>query len=230
MELRPVLQIRLGQVLSPPASVPRAQSALLAITAGAALLSLVDTPYPALAPLQNLPTLAIVAGIWLSLRRWPMPTSAVVCACVFLWLHTLGGRYIYSFVPYEDWARALGLPSPAEKLGLARNSWDRLVHFSFGLCWAHPISAWLMRHKAISPRLAIYIAVEFVLAGSAVYEIFEWVLTLFMAGPDALAYNGQQGDPWDPQKDMALAGSGALLAAVCLRVRLGLRQARPERA
>lgn len=49
-------------------------------------------------------------------------------------------------------------------------------------------------------------------AGSAVYEIFEWLLTVFMAGPDALAYNGQQGDPWDPQKDMAIAGLGALLA------------------
>lgn len=200
-------------------AVPRAQSVLLALTAGAALLSLVDTPYPALAPLQNLPTLAIVGGIWLSLRRWPVPTSAVVCACLFLWLHTLGGRYIYSFVPYEDWAHALGLPSPAKTFGLERNSWDRLVHFSFGLCWAHPISIWLMRHKGLSRRLAIYIAVEFVLAGSALYEIFEWMLTLFMAGADALAYNGQQGDPWDPQKDMALAGSGALLAATVLRLR-----------
>lgn len=147
-----------------------------------------------------------------------MPTSAVACACLFLWLHTLGGRYIYSFVPYEDWARAVGLPSPAETLGLARNSWDRLVHFSFGACWVHPISTWLSRHRRLSAALATYIAVEFVLAGSAIYEIFEWLLTVFMAGADALAYNGQQGDPWDPQKDMALAGIGAVLAAVVLRV------------
>ncbi|MFD1959051.1 DUF2238 domain-containing protein [Novosphingobium panipatense] len=41
-----------------------------------------------------------------------MPTGAVLCVCVFLWLHTIGGRYIYSFVPYEDWARALSVPSP----------------------------------------------------------------------------------------------------------------------
>lgn len=216
MELRAVVQVRLGQVLS----VPRSQAVLLALTAAAALLSLVDTPYPRLAPLQNLPTLAIAGGLWLSLRRWPMPTSAVACACLFLGLHTLGGRYIYSFVPYEDWARALGLPSPAASLGLARNSWDRLVHLSFGLCWVHPISSWLARHRGLSPRLATYIAVEFVLAGSAVYEIFEWLLTVFMAGPDALAYNGQQGDPWDPQKDMALAGLGAVAAAVFLRLRV----------
>lgn len=207
--------------------MPRCQAVLLVLTAAAALLSLVDTPYPRLAPLQNLPTLGIVAGIAWSLRRWPLPTSAIACACVFLWLHTLGGRYIYSFVPYEDWARTLGLPSPAANLGLARNSWDRLVHFSFGLCWVHPISTWLARHKGLSAALATYIAVEFVLAGSAVYEIFEWLLTVFMAGPDALAYNGRQGDPWDSQKDMALAGLGAVLAAVGLRWR-AQRMLRPS--
>jgi putative membrane protein len=203
--------------------VPRAQAGLLGLTAVFAVASLIDTPYPGLAPLQNLPTLAIVAMLALALRRWPMPTSAVACVAAFLWLHTLGGRYIYSFVPYEDWLRAVGLPSPAASLGLARNSWDRLVHFAFGLCWVHPISTWLARHRALSPRLATYIAVELVLAGSAFYEIFEWLLTVFMAGPDALAYNGQQGDPWDPQKDMALAGIGALVAATFLRLRARLR-------
>lgn len=208
----------MGQVLIPN----RTQAVLLGLTALWALVSLIDSPYPSLAPLQNLPTLVIVAGLWLALRRWPMPTSAVACACLFLWLHTLGGRYIYSFVPYEDWARAVGLPSPAVTLGLQRNSWDRLVHFSFGACWVHPISAWLARHRKLSLSLATYIAVEFVLAGSAIYEIFEWLLTVFMAGPDALAYNGQQGDPWDPQKDMALAGIGAVAAAGFLRLRTRL--------
>jgi len=199
--------------------LPRVQLALLLAVALAALVSLVDTPYPRLAPLQNLPTLAILLLIGLGLRRWPMPLGAVVCIAVFLVLHTIGGRYIYSFVPYEDWAQALGLPSPAAALGLQRNSWDRLVHFSFGACWVHPISTWLSRHRGLSPRLATYMAAEFVLAGSALYEIFEWLLTVFMAGADALAYNGQQGDPWDPQKDMALAGCGAVAAALWLRVR-----------
>lgn len=196
-----------------------AQLVPLGLTAAAALFSLVDTPYPRLAPLQNLPTLAVVALIALSLRRWPMPTSAVVCVCVFLLLHTIGGRYIYSYVPYEDWARALGLPSPAATFGLRRNSWDRLVHLSFGLCWIHPISTWLSRDKGLPLSLATCIAIAFVMAGSAIYEIFEWLLTVFMAGPDALAYNGQQGDPWDSQKDMALAGLGAVVAAAWLWLR-----------
>ncbi|WP_159830376.1 DUF2238 domain-containing protein [Novosphingobium sp. TCA1] len=199
--------------------LPRGQILLLVLTGMAALFSLLDTPFPRLAPMQNLPTLAILAGIGASLRRWPMPTSAVSCVCLFLALHTIGGRYIYSYVPYEDWVRALGLPSPAALLGLERNSWDRLVHFAFGALWVHPISCWLVRYKALSPTFAACIAVGFVLAASALYEIFEWLLTVFMAGPDALAYNGQQGDPWDPQKDMAIAGLGGLVAALVLRVR-----------
>lgn len=145
---------------------------------------------------------------------------------MFLILHAIGGRYIYSYVPYEEWAGFLGLPSPKVTLGLERNSWDRLVHFSFGMCWVHPISTWLGRHRRIPLGLATYIAAEFVLAGSAIYEIFEWLLTIFMAGPDALAYNGQQGDPWDPQKDMMMAGAGALCAAAWLHCRAILRSGR----
>lgn len=206
------------------AKVPRSQLVLLGLTAAAAVFSLIDTPYPRLAPLQNLPTLGVVAAIAVASRRWPMPTSAVVSICLFLLLHTIGGRYIYSNVPYEAWAQEAGLPSPDKALGLTRNSWDRLVHLSFGLCWVHPVATWLARHRGLTLALATYIAVEFVIAGSALYEIFEWLLTVFMAGPDALAYNGQQGDPWDPQKDMALATLGAVLAAIWLRLRARLRR------
>lgn len=201
------------------AGIPGPQALLLGATAAGALFSLIDTPYPALAPLQNLPTLVIVAALWLALRRWPMPNSAVLCIALFMALHTIGGRYIYSYVPYEQWLAALGLPSADHAFGLPRNSWDRLVHFSFGLLWAWPIACCLSRHRGLSLGLATYIAVEFVLAGSAIYEIFEWQLTVVMAGPDADAYNGQQGDIWDPQKDMALAGLGAVTTALWLRLR-----------
>ena len=51
-----------------------------------------------------------------------------------------------------------------------------------------------------------------VLSASAVYEIFEWLLTVVMAPQHAEAYNGQQGDLWDAQKDMALSFGGSLCA------------------
>ena len=97
--------------------------------------------------------------------------------------------------------------------------YDRLVHLGFGLLLVHPVGALLSRHLAVRPKLAIAVAVCFVLAASALYEIFEWLLTLCLAGPAADQYNGQQGDIWDAQKDMACAGAGAIAAAIWLVVR-----------
>ncbi|MFM5924494.1 MAG: DUF2238 domain-containing protein [Novosphingobium sp.] len=200
-------------------TLPRPQLALLGVTALFALISLIGSPYPDLAPLQNLPTLVIVSGLALALRFRPLPNSAVWCLCAFLWLHTVGGRYAYSYVPYDQWFSALGLPAPSAVFGLTRNGYDRVVHFSFGLLMVHPIAEFLERSGWVSRAVALYIAVEFVFAGSALYEIFEWLLTLVMAGPDANAYNGQQGDTWDAQKDMACAVTGALSAAGFLTLR-----------
>ena len=88
--------------------------------------------------------------LWLALRRWPMPTSAILCIAAFMALHTIGGRYIYSYVPYEQWLGALGLPSIDHAFGLGRNSWDRLVHFSFGALWACIV----VRIAKVNDRLA----------------------------------------------------------------------------
>ncbi|MDG2370574.1 MAG: DUF2238 domain-containing protein [Flavobacteriales bacterium] len=48
---------------------------------------------------------------------------------------------------------------------------------------------------------------------SVFYEVFEWMLTL-INGDIATDYNGQQGDVWDAQKDMALAMLGSTLTAL----------------
>jgi putative membrane protein len=48
---------------------------------------------------------------------------------------------------------------------------------------------------------------------SAAYEVFEWALAVIAAPDFAEKYNGQQGDFWDPQKDMALALAGSSLTA-----------------
>ena len=202
--------------------LPAGQRILLITVAIAAPLSVIDSPYPDLAPLQNIPTLFAVAGLALALRRWPLPTSAVACLSAFLLLHTLGGRYAYSYVPYDAWGRALGLPSLSRLLGLRRNDYDRLVHFFFGLLLVPAIAAMLAGHLGLRRGPAVYVAVAFVLAGSALYEIFEWLLTLTMAGPAAEQYNGQQGDIWDSQKDMACAAMGAILSAIHLTLRYQL--------
>jgi putative membrane protein len=55
-----------------------------------------------------------------------------------------------------------------------------------------------------------------VLAASAVYEIAEWAVAMIFAPDWAEAYNGQQGDIWDAQQDMALAWVGSMVGAMVI--------------
>lgn len=175
-------------------------------------------PFPDVAPLHHLPTLALILAAPFLLRRWPLSTAAVACIAIFFALHTIGGRYTYADMPYDSWAAALIGTSISELFGFERNHYDRLVHFAFGALIIRPTLELLDRHVEVSPKLAAYVGIESVIAVSALYELFEWLLTLVVAGPLAENYNGQQGDIWDPHKDMALAALGALIALGALKL------------
>lgn len=199
--------------------VPRPQLLMLGALAVALAVAQINQPYPGVAPLHHIPTLILLIAAPFLLRRLPMPNGAVACVLLFFALHTLGGRYTYTMVPYDEWAKNLFGTSVSEALGLKRNHYDRLVHFSYGLLAVAPTREFLIRHLRISNRLAIYVAIESVIAVSAVYELFEWFLSIVLAGPMAADYNGQQGDIWDAQKDMALASIGAIVSASIIRFR-----------
>jgi putative membrane protein len=69
-------------------------------------------------------------------------------------------------------------------------SWrSRLIHFAFGLLWVLPVWEVCVRYFKVSRRVAFYVAFEFVLAFSALYELFEWGLTMVLSPHDADAYN-----------------------------------------
>lgn len=199
------------------AALPRAQIALLGLLAALLLAAQVAQPYPEIALLQHIPTLAfLLASPWL-LRRWPLSTASLACIVAFLALHTLGGRYAYSNVPYDDWARALSGTSLSDAMGWTRNHYDRLVHFAFGALSVLPVAEIARRWGGLTTRGAALTVLAWVLAISCLYEIFEWLLTIVAAGETADRYNGQQGDIWDAQKDMALATLGAILLLPVLR-------------
>lgn len=189
----------------------RRQAAMLGALAALLLIVQIDQPYPDIAPLQHLPTLALLLASPFLLRRWPLSDSALACILLFLALHTIGGRWTYSNVPYDSAARALTGHSIGEAFGFTRNHYDRLVHFAFGALTILPLAEALRRG-----RFAIVVAVLSVLAASALYEIFEWLLAVTMQPALADQYNGQQGDIWDSQKDMAMAALGAFASAAIL--------------
>nr|WP_285840018.1 DUF2238 domain-containing protein [Sphingopyxis alaskensis] len=183
------------------------------------LAAQIDQPYPEVALLQHVPTmLLLVASPWL-LRRWPLSTASVACIALFLALHTLGGRYVYSNVPYDDWALALTGTSLSDLFGWTRNHYDRLVHFAFGALSVIPVAEVARRRGGLGARGAMLAVLGWVLSVSALYEVFEWLLTIVAAGETADRYNGQQGDLWDAQKDMALAALGALVGLAFGRAR-----------
>lgn len=205
--------------------VPAAQRRMIVLLVAAIVAANIDQPYPDLAPLQHGPTLLLtLAAPWL-LRRWPLSNGAAACILLFLLLHTLGGRYIYSYVPYDLWARAVSGHDISGTFGFARNGYDRLVHFAFGALLTAPFAEAARRYGVMRKGWSMAFAFAAVGLVGALYEIFEWLLSVVAAGQTADWYNGQQGDMWDPQKDMAAAQIGSTLALIWLSA---TRQGRSE--
>jgi len=97
-------------------------------------------------------------------------------------------------------------------LGLERNSFDRLVHFSYGLLMAYPMRELFLRVANARGFWGYFLPLDLTLSTSALFELFEWVAAELFGGDLGIAYLGSQGDIWDAQKDMALAGLGAAIA------------------
>ena len=202
-----------------PHALPGIQWAMVGSLLLAIGLANIAQPYPELAPLQHIPTVIFTLSAPFLLRRWPLDTYAVALIWLFLLMHTLGGRYIYSNVPYDDWGLALVGRPVAELIGESRNAYDRLVHFMFGMLCTPVFAHIARRHAACGKRISWFLSFAIVGLVSALYEVFEWLLTIIAAGDTANYYNGQQGDQWDAQKDMALAQLGSGIAILVARLR-----------
>ena len=196
--------------------------------AGGLLLSFWYGRYFADQILHHVPTVIGIAWLFRVRSRGSLTVASQWACILFLALHILGARYIYSNVPYEQWLESAFGFSVREQLGWQRNHYDRLVHFAFGVLFAFPLNELARRRAGLSPALAAAASVLGVLALSAVYEIIEWGLTWFVQPVHAERYNGQQGDFWDAQKDMALAWLGVTLAEIARWAIQRIRRAPPR--
>lgn len=164
--------------------------------------------------LQHLPTALGLLALWAVSHRPGLTDTSFACVLAFLALHVIGARWIYSQVPYDAWSEALTGRTLSETFGWERNHYDRFVHLAFGALFVGPIHDVLGRTVSVRGAWAWIFAIIGVLAASAVYELAEWGLAVTIAPDAAERYVGQQGDPWDAQKDMTLATLGAIAAAV----------------
>ncbi|KRB79416.1 hypothetical protein ASE00_20125 [Sphingomonas sp. Root710] len=203
--------------------LPTIQYGLIAVVALSVPLSGWGATYPPNTWLQLGPVVLLMLLAPALLRRWPLSTASVVAIAAFLLLHDLAARWTYSDVPYDAWGRTLTGASIDQLCGFTRNQFDRLVHGMFGVLAILPTSEAVRRYAGLGRRAALSFALMFVLAVGGVYEIFEWLLAVFMDPASAEAYNGQQGDMFDAQKDMAIAAVGGLLSTAWIGLRHACR-------
>jgi putative membrane protein len=128
---------------------------------------------------------------------------------LFLCLHAVGAHYTYSLVPYDAWVESLTGRTLSSLTGWERNHFDRLVHFSYGLLLAYPAREVFLRVANVHGFWGYYLPLDVAMATSVFYELIEWGAAVALGGDLGVAYLGTQGDPWDAQKDMALASVGA---------------------
>lgn len=175
--------------------------------------------------LQHLGTLVLLVLLMLDVGYQKMAMAAYVCLFLFACIHILGARYLYSNVPYDQWANSFlnikidiagDWTIKAEGTGVMHgNKFNRLVHLSFGLL-LFPVVLQMVKHKLGSGNLLLSILLSWLVIQtfSMLYEIFEWMLSIALSPEHAESYNGQQGDMWDAQKDMALALLGSSISAI----------------
>ncbi len=179
-------------------------------------ISCVRVPYPKYFWLQHVPTVAVVLVLAIVQNRLQISRLSYTLILVFMLLHVLGARYLYSYVPYDDWSEQLIGYRITDRFGFTRNHYDRLVHLLFGLLLVVPAWRFSQRFVGTTACWGAVFAFSTIMAASAVYEVFEWLVAVIMAPDWAESYNGQQGDMWDAQRDMALAGLGAILGIVTI--------------
>jgi putative membrane protein len=154
--------------------------------------------------LENLLVFIFIPFLIYTYKRFRLSNLSYTLIFLFMTLHTIGSHYTYAEVPFGFWMQ--------EWFGFERNHYDRIVHFSFGFLLAYPVREVFLRIASTRGVWGYWLPFELTLAFSAIFEILEWVITLFASPEAGSAYLGSQGDEFDAIKDMALAGTGAFIA------------------
>ena len=136
----------------------------------------------------------------LTYRRFRLSNVSYTLIFFYFFLHAIGAHYSYD-VPE-------GSP-----LFFSFIRYDRLVHLCFGLFMYYPFKdAYLKLTKTVK-TLEYLIPFMIIVAIGSIYELWEWVFTLFnpLLG---MQYSAFGNDFFDTQKDMALSFLGALIAII----------------
>jgi putative membrane protein len=158
--------------------------------------------------LEVLPVLIAAPLLLATSKSFPLTPLVYTLIAIHALILVLGGHYTYAQVPLGFWIQ--------DWFDFSRNHYDRIGHFMQGFGPALIARELLIRTSPLRPGKWLFALIVLAVLGiSACYEFTEWWAAL--AGGDAAgAFLGTQGDVWDTQWDMFLAGCGAITALMTL--------------
>ena len=160
--------------------------------------------------LENLLVFVVAVAGYATYRRWPLSDLSYLLVAGFLVFHIVGAHYTYARMPAGFWLQ--------DTLGLSRNHYDRIVHFAFGLLVTYPVLELVRRRSGIRGPWTVVTTFAIMVAASDLFEIAEWLVAIAVSPQAATTYLGVQGDPFDAEKDVAVAHIGVAVALVVIRV------------
>ncbi len=174
----------------------------------ATVLSLVR-PYDHLTwALEVFPVAIALPVLYATAMRYPLTPLLYWLIGTHCLVLVLGAHYTYARVPIGFWVQ--------DALDLSRNHYDRVGHLMQGFVPAIAAREIFKRSSPVkSGAWLAFFVVMTCLAISATYEFLEWWVAI-AAGVAAEDFLATQGDVWDTQWDMFLAGCGAVTAILVL--------------
>jgi putative membrane protein len=158
--------------------------------------------------LEVVPVLIALPLLLLTSRSFPFTPLVYCLVAAHALILMLGGHYTYAQVPLGFWIQ--------DWFDFSRNHYDRIGHLMQGFGPAIIARELLLRTSPLRPGKWLFALVCLSILGiSACYEFTEWWAAL-AGGEAAGAFLGTQGDVWDTQWDMFLAGCGAVVAQMIL--------------
>jgi putative membrane protein len=153
--------------------------------------------------LESIPAIVAVVVLTATYKKFRLTDllyGLIALHCIVL---LVGGHYTYARVPLFD--------DLSHIMGWERNHYDRVGHIMQGLVPAVIARELLIRTSTLQRGAWMMVLIVMGCLGiGALYEIIEWAAAA-LTGEAAESFLGTQGDIWDTQKDMALAGIGAVL-------------------
>lgn len=176
--------------------------------------SAINPSYPHDWLLENILVFASVPFlIWLW-RYFKLSKLSYTCITLFMILHVIWSHYTYAEVPFwlafRDFANQWG-SLISNLFGWTRNSYDRLVHFSFWLLWAYPAREMFLRMVKVKGLWWYILPMALMWCFGWVYEIIEWIAAVNVNEAAGSAFLWTQWDIWDAQKDIILAWIGSAI-------------------